>query len=149
MNSIPLGKLGPLSLVCFRGRFPLNDCFLSFPLHTDVSNSRSYCDVNRCDADASLFDRLRSLRVFIPPLLRSVLTLTAVDVAGLWIPIRLGGNRQRIQIQTGNSQRHFRPTGWRWPCTRLPGTFRQPRRTNTHCVARIVHTSSHRTSLSC
>ena len=51
----------------FRGGFPLHVCFLSCPHHTDVSKSRSYCDVNHCDADASLFDRLRSLWVLSPP----------------------------------------------------------------------------------
>ena len=66
-NSIPLGILGPFNLVCFRGGFPLHVCFSSCPHHTDVSNPRIYCDVNRCNADASLFDRLQSLWVFIYP----------------------------------------------------------------------------------
>ena len=88
----------------------------------------------------------------LPPFLRSALTLTAVDVAGLHIAIQLLGSIRQIQIQAGSSQRQFRSTGWRWPCTpcstRLPGNLRQPRRAKMRCMARIARTSTHKTRAS-
>ena len=79
------------------------------------------------------------------PLLHFALTLTAVDDAGLRIAIQLLGSRRRIRIQVGNSQRQFRSTGGRWPCTCLPGTVRQPRRAKMRCIA---HTFSRSTRAS-
>ena len=64
-NLILLGKPEPFNLV--RG-FLLHVRFSpSFPHHTDVSNSRTYRDVNRCDTNASRFDGLHILWVLCFP----------------------------------------------------------------------------------
>ena len=65
-----MGKPDPFNLVCFLGVLSLIVCFSSCPHRTDVSNSLTYCDDNRCDTDVSLFDRVHRHWVlcFPPPL---------------------------------------------------------------------------------
>jgi hypothetical protein len=58
MNLIPSGKPDPLNLVGSLESLPLNVCFSHCPDRTDVSNSLTYRNGNRCDADVSLFNRL-------------------------------------------------------------------------------------------
>jgi hypothetical protein len=65
----PVGKSGPLNLVCYSGGLPIYMCSSSCPHHTDVPNSRTYRNDNCCDADVSLFDGLLRLRVTcFPPI---------------------------------------------------------------------------------
>lgn len=80
----PIGKLGPFNLVCFLlGCLLLHEPFsTSFPRQTDVSNSRSYRDVNRCNADVSLFGRLHSIWVLWLCRLNYVPMLTAAMSQG-------------------------------------------------------------------
>ena len=63
-----MGKPDPFNLVCFLGGLSLLVCFSSCPYRTDVSNSLTYCDDNRCDTDVSLFNRLhRHWVLCLPP----------------------------------------------------------------------------------
>ena len=94
-----MGKPDPLNLVCFLGGSPLHVCFSFYPHHTDVSNSRTHRDDNRCDTDASLFDRLYILWVlcFSPPQYCPPAKRRAVNVAVSLITIRLREDAERIK----------------------------------------------------
>lgn len=57
-------------------------------------------------------------------LVRSILMLTAADVAALRLSktIQLGGDARRLQILNRSSQREFLSTEWKWSCTSHPRT---------------------------